>query len=506
MNPLTPEAELIQTILSGTSPPRLQIPDDMMAVTEDPFRSLMRKSTWVERRPEDTGEIVSVEVSGEVWRDAMQSSLDTKKYVYVPARSEPYYLDGPIILDTGTAFVADPAAEIRLVPGTNTCMIRNRSVYAAPDAPGLFHPVPDSDIIIRGGVWTTLATAADESNGNVRGRADAEDSAPGAHGVILLHNAKRVEISGVEISQSRAFGIHIGNTEHFTIERVRYVEHRRDGGHLDGPVRFGIIRDISGDTGDDMVALNAWDWRQYSTTFGPISHVLVDGVSCTRAESHASLRLLPGYKKYSDGSNVACPVEHCILRNIRGIRNFKIYDQPNLEGGVRCDYSDPVGNVSDIHLVDLFLKAEEIGGEPDRTFLFHGVIDGAANASGRSIERVEIRSEAEKLPEGYALLSVGPLSATFRPDKNDPSTWIELFSPDRDCVVDELSVDRISIVIETPEGEIRKVVSPLGLVRTITQTPNVDYPKTIPRGGTGIGKIEGWFPCCCDSPPRQGAP
>jgi hypothetical protein len=465
----------------------------MSPVTDEPYRSLIHTDNWIERRPNAEGMFESLEVTGEVWRAAMQSSLDSDSYVYVPARPEPYYLDGPIILDTNTAFVADPGAEIRLVPGANTCMIRNRSVYASTHSPESRHPDPDTDIIIRGGIWTTLATSPSESNGNERGRADERDSAPGAHGVILIHNATRVEIRELEIRESRPFGIHLGNTEHFTVEKIQYSDHRRDGIHLDGPVRYGVIRDIRGDTGDDMVALNAWDWHQYSATFGPISHILVDGVECTRADSHASLRLLPGYKMYADGSRVACPVEHCVLKNIRGIRNFKIYDQPNLEDGGTTDYSDPVGDVLDIHLTDLFLQAEAIESDPDRTFLFHGVIEVAANAKNLSIHRVVIACESPRLPDGYCLLSVGPLSATFRRDKTDPSTWTELFSPDKDFAIAELSIGDIDVIYTTSGKSIRKSVSPSTLVRTISQTVNLDYPNTVPRGGTGKGRIKGWI-------------
>jgi hypothetical protein len=65
----------------------------------------------------------------------MQASLDRKGYLCIPARREPYYLDGPLVLDTGATIDADREAEIRLVPGTNRRPERSRGItrFSASD-------------------------------------------------------------------------------------------------------------------------------------------------------------------------------------------------------------------------------------------------------------------------------------------------------------------------------------------------------------------------------------
>ena len=53
-----------------------------------------------------------------------------------------------------------------------------------------------------------------------------------------------------------------------------------------------------------------------------------EGISAANA-----VRPLPGMKRFDDGTTLACPLENITLRRITDIREFKLYDQPNLEPG-----------------------------------------------------------------------------------------------------------------------------------------------------------------------------
>ena len=120
----------------------------------------------------------------------MQASLDAQGTLHIPACEKPYYLDGPLVLKSGQKLSADPTAEIRLKPGSNTCMARNEPVLTLNTKPVHADQQVDTDITIKGGIWTTLATAV-ASNDNERGRSSKENPAFGAHGVILLQNVCR---------------------------------------------------------------------------------------------------------------------------------------------------------------------------------------------------------------------------------------------------------------------------------------------------------------------------
>ncbi|MCX6970699.1 MAG: hypothetical protein NTV93_11210 [Verrucomicrobia bacterium] len=431
------------------------------------FRALTTIGEWTEVWPDADGKPQKRDVVGELWNAAIQVALDQSGGVRLPKQDQPYYLDRPIILRSGQHLVADPLAEIRLKPGTNTCMVRNEQIVGFQDRAVPADLQPDHDIVIQGGIWTTLATMPSESNGNNRGRADADDSVPGCHGVILLQNVERVVVRDLTIRASKPFGVHIGTAKDFLIDNLAYEEHRRDGVHCDGPACYGIIRNISGWTGDDPVSLLAWDWRQYSASFGPIHHILVEKVSGapSETESYDSVRLLPGLKQFADGAKLDCPISDCVLRDLTDIRAFKLYDQPNLEQGRDNDASAAIGELRNLHFERL-------------AFNRPGNIQVHADTDGLSLRDVRLNFP---VPSDYHLLQIGPQSLTYDHGSEDPARWVEIFSPDRDCTVRNLSVTRVRALDVGGDMAIDD------LVQIITQKPNPDYPKSKPRGGTGRG-------------------
>ena len=62
-----------------------------------------------------------------------------------------------------------------------------------------------------------------------------------------------------------------------------------------------------------------------------------------------------------------------------------------------------------------------------------------------------------------------------------PEKWTEIFSPDLDCTVRNLSVAEVRLRGSAQDLPLEQVV------QVIQQKLNADYPKTTPRGGTGKG-------------------
>jgi hypothetical protein len=425
--------------------------------------SLAHASTWVETWP-DTG---SREVTGEIWNVAIQTALDKDNAVRLPKRDQPYYLDGPIILKSGQKLTADPDAEIRLKPGTNTCMVRNEHIVGFSDQPVPADTQPDIDITIEGGIWTTLSNGAKDSNGNQRGASSKKDPVPGTHGVILLHNVRHVTVRNVTVRQSRAFAVHLANVNDFTVDGVTLDRHGRDGVHVNAPASHGLIRRVSGVSHDDTVALNAWEWKNYAPSFGAIHHIIIEGVHGAPDDvpSANSIRLLPGVKRFSDGTTLDCPIHHITVRDITDIRDFKLYDQPNLEVGRDNDASTGIGTLHDI----VFEKL---------TFSRPGSIQLHANTDGLTVCDVKLNFPPAT---NYHLIELGPKSQTYKPKSDDSSTWTEIFSPDLDCTLRNLSVSGVRLHEATTDLPVDQVV------HVIELKPNPDYPKTTPKGGTGKG-------------------
>jgi hypothetical protein len=103
-----------------------------------------------------------------VWTQAFEAVLHADGCLHPPARGNPYYLDGPLLLKSGHNLTADAKAEIRLKPGTNTCMVRNERILGFADKPVPEDTEPDWGIVIEGGIWSTVAVSAKPKNGNER--------------------------------------------------------------------------------------------------------------------------------------------------------------------------------------------------------------------------------------------------------------------------------------------------------------------------------------------------
>ena len=433
------------------------------------WQHLVRTGTWTEKWPDASGEMETRTVTAEVWTTAMQAALDAQGTLHIPARAQPYYIDAPLVLKSGFKLSADPKAEIRLKPGSNICMVRNANIVSFNDRPVPADQPLDTDITIEGGIWTTLATSKQEWNGNTRGHSAKVNPAFGTHGVILLQNVRGVSVKNITIRQSRPFGVHLANAHEFVVDGVTLDATRRCGVQVEGPSSDGVIRRIKGDAQDDYVALNAWDWKNYAPSYGPIERIVVEDVTGwpeeKEHEGNIAIRLLPGVKRFDDGTTLDCPIRDIILRHITDIRHFKIYDQPNLELGRDTDFSIGVGTVKNLRLEDL-------------TFNRPGQIQLHANTDGLSIHNVRVH---HPITPDWHLLAIGPLSETGKRRSEDPAKWVEIFSPDLDCTVRNLTVSGVRTRHSQTDLPIEQVV------KVIEQKPNPDYPKTTPKGGKGKG-------------------
>lgn len=435
------------------------------------FESLAKKASWTEVWPNANGGESVRNVQAKLWNAPIRAALAKHDSVFLPKSDKPYYINEPIVLRSGQRLLADREAEIRLAPGTNTCMVRNEHLVSGQERPISAETQPDTGIAVEGGIWTTLATSTDQSNGNDQGWPSRGNTAIHCHGVILLSNVRGVAIRNLVIRQSRAHAVQLSNCREFLVENVTFDNHRRDGVHVNGPASFGIIRKIRGVTGDDFIALNAWDWSNTVPSFGSIDHVLVEDIRGNpRLGGTDEIRLLPGTKKFADGRKLDCPVADCVLRNLHDIRTFKIYDQPNLELGRDQDFSDPIGTIRNVHFEGL---------------VFHrpGRFQIAANVDGLTVRDVQLHFGESFAPARFKLVEIGPMSETCRVDAKDPKTWVELFSPDRDVAVRGFRLGDVRAGRGDGLQPLQNAES--ALVKIADQKPNPDYPKTTPRGGKG---------------------
>ena len=193
--------------------------------------------------------------------------------------------------------------------------------------------------------------------------------------------------------------------------------------------------------------------------------MLVENVT-GRSSGTSSIRLLPGVKRFDDGTELDCSLENITLRHITDIREFKIYDQPNLELGRDKDFSIGVGSIRNLRFEDL-------------VFNRLGKIELHANTDGLVIRKVRIN---HPINDDWHLLAIGPKSQTYKGGRSeDPARYTEIFSPDLDCTVQNVAVSGVRPRDSQTDLPIDRVV------KVIELQPNSDYPKTTPKGGTGKG-------------------
>lgn len=440
---------------------------------------LAEEKSWQEVWPADeeskrtAKNLVTNAVTAKVWTRAIQAALDSKGAVFIPKGV--YYIDEPIVLSSHQTLVAARDAELRMVPKVNMCMVRNASVVGM-DKNTLAVPADgyDNDIYIEGGVWTTLKTTRRTTNGNVSGVPRRKNPVHGCYGAIVLNHVKGIQVRDITVKECNMHALQLSDVMDFLIDGVDFIDQGRDGVHVHGGCERGVIRNIRGVTYDDFVALNAWDWANTSPVVGPIRDVLVEKVTGNyfpkshKSEGTAQIRLQPGNRKRKDGTTCECPIENVVLRELKNIRTIKMYDQPNLEMGRNNDYSDPLGIFRNVFISDLLLQRP-------------CSIEVDDNVDGLDIANIRYDYTPA---QNEKLVFIEPKSGTYG-SGNDPSKWVEIYSPDKDITVQNFTLRNVW----TGSGSNSSLNSAddFYVVRDGKLNPN--YPKTKPRGGTGKVKF-----------------
>jgi hypothetical protein len=87
------------------------------------------------------------------------------------------------------------------------------------------------------------------------------------------------------------------------------------------------------------------------------------------------------------------------------------------------------------------------------------------------------------------LVSVGPKALTWPRGKNPEDGWKEVFNPNANPVVKGLTVKDVSIPDPVRPGAHIPCTDLARLVHARQLTLNPDFPRTLPRGGTGRGQV-----------------
>lgn len=206
-----------------------------------------------------------------------------------------YTVSGTILIPSNTRLVCGPGVRWKLKDGlTNTPLLSNSDPTNG-----------NSNIEVIGGMW--------DGNGPNQIRTDGSTFSAFC---LIFQRVTDLRVSDIRLINPRAWGLTLAVCSKFSIARVWFDYTSKlvnqDGLHVTGGSFDGVIQDIYGTTGDDMVALVSEDYGVYefATPKGPIDNITIEGITADLT--------LGTYRHFRILSTVAYPIKNVSASAIKG--------------------------------------------------------------------------------------------------------------------------------------------------------------------------------------------
>ena len=420
-----------------------------------------------------------------VWTDAINAALRDSQVVRIPASGTPYYVDGTIIVPSCRKIMAE-GATISLLPPCDTVLLRNANA-----ADGTLRPndrsTGDRNICIVGGRWEDWQVSRKGYGRSGRFNDGVREKGRNFYGVSALlyfGNIETLTVRDITIANAGGFAIQCGDARDALFRNIEFDVCFADGLHLNGGIERVHAQNVRGDVGDDLVALNVYDWQNSSVNFGPGDTILCEDLRLR--SGYPAIRLLPGVYRFADGSKRDCRLNNVLLRNVRGVNCFKMYLQTPAYGiGTDPEWGE-VGSAENLWFenvdIDLDFPPDRLGpylaGDPVRGHF--GAFEIGANVRGLNLVNVRANLHTDTYPLAH-LVCAGPKSCVV---KGENGQLVELFDPWVSCTLDGVAIDGFEAVGRRPDELLHA---------TVFEDVNHDGRST-GRGeirGVEVGKVSG---------------
>ena len=370
---------------------------------------------------------------GLIWTDALQAALKEHEIIIIPESEEIYWLDNTITIPSNRHIEAT-GATIRMSPEYPYVMLRNEHVHD-----GTYAPVETSDrdtnISIHGGCWDEGAIR----RGTRRYHGESGSFA-GVQTCMLFNNLEHLTITDITFSHVSSFCVQVGDLVDGVFENFFFISCYADGLHINGNSENLYIRNFSGHVGDDLVALNMYDWRGSSINYGPAKNVFCENIHSAPDSRSKAMRLLPGVFAYRDGTLIDCSLNDMYFRNLSGIFEYKLYYQtPRYRLGTKPE-GEGAGSADNLFFenVEIIFECPGCPYEPHKVGYF-GMFFLNSNIGYISLDNIQYKTTDEVSPY-TCLVAIGPMS--WRKVGNED---IEVFDPYVSSTVDTLDMKNIFI-------------------------------------------------------------
>ncbi len=379
-----------------------------------------------------------------IWTQAFQKSLNEHEVVYIPKASDPYLLDGSVIIPSNRKIIAEDGARIRLSSKCKLLMIRNSQTADGTHAPITLER--NEGIFIEGGAWEEECTS--RLGYGLTGKYDENRSFYGVSTCMLLENINHLTLKNMTFKNCGGFALQIGECTDVIIENITFENCFADGIHINGNVENIHVKNVRGEVGDDLVAFNMFDWQNSSINFGPCKNVICEDLELWENSYYKALRIEPGVYTFDSGDTVDCSLTNAIFRRIKGIKTFKLYCQTPIYSPTLAPEKAGVGSGDNIFFEDIKIDLDSpidsldgyVTGDPIKGS-FAGFELGL-NAKNIYLKNIDIILHREKYPYSY-LLCIGPKSARGE-------GGIEFFDPYFSSTVENVYFENITVNGEKP--------------------------------------------------------
>ena len=393
-------------------------------------------------------------VKDNVWTDAIQTAINENQIVIIPESSEPYIIDKSIVIPSNRKIVAY-GATIKMKDGMDVLMLRNVNVIDETYQKAS-NSVKDENISIFGGTFEECYTS--RLGYGRSGKIDKSHSMYGISCCLLFNNVRHLTVKDVILVNCAGFAIQTGELYDAVFRHIRFDNCFADGLHIGGSTANLLISDVKGNVGDDLVALNMYDWHNSTMTFGPGENILCEDLELEPNGRYKAIRLEPGIYEFSDGTKVDCFLKNVVFRRVKGIRTFKMYLQtpPYLIG--QSPEKGEVGNAYDITFEDMdidlirpidtfeeYMKSDNIRGNC-------AAFEICSNVNGFFLNNVRLTLHRDEFPMSY-LIAVGPKSI-LRNGK-------EIFDPYLSGIAENIRLKNVTIngeQLKNPSEYVKEII------------------------------------------------
>lgn len=372
-----------------------------------------------------------------VWTKAIQQAINENDDIYFPEGK--YFVDDTIIVSSNKTIRLDSKSEICKIKSCKKVLIRNSDVIDGSYELISENAPKTKNIKIIGGIWSEESVCRGEYG--VDGIFDESDSLHGVYTCMLFSGVDNLTLKNLTLKNAACFGIQIGRARNVKVKNINFQQCFADGVHINGDINNATIENVSGENGDDLIAVNAYDWANSTINNGKICNVKIDGVHALDNGEHKLFRIQPGIVKGKNG-DIDCSIKNLCVKNVTNVSVFKMYLQtPSYKD--KPDGTE-VGSLENI-VFDNITVNQNGPGDRQENYLsgdavtgHFGVFEIGSNVTNLVLKNIDAQINYDDFKTAH-FITVGPKSC-FKKEFG-----VELFDPYVECVVNNINYKNIKI-------------------------------------------------------------